>query len=647
MKKIIFFLFVNAFMQTAFAQNADYKPFIEEGKVWNMYYHNDLAHEIDPTYYYRYFIQGDTIIAGQNCKKFYAFNEDNDNKTEYKMAFHESEGKVYFIPIGSTESHILYDFSIPKGTSVVLSDPIHPELDIEMQNNKDGIAKINGVNRHCFFVKRADSAFEDYPSGWWVEGIGSELGPLNTWGFGAGGNYRFFWSCEMNGEFIFNKSNLMEAGKDEYYPDGTRWTEIRLDTLKYDGWYSKVDGEWLPNFETIEYYVKGEYLERYDDAPLKCVYTNGPTWTDSLTLLVRERMYDNTVEANIPVFYEDDWGSLLEFPSSTAIYQFDWSVGKKLYFQDLLGSSSTCLPPCGMYYFGIIEDIKEGYFGGVRSLKYVDLSGEVPVDPERPWYTNTNGGRIIQGIGITEWNDGECLFGPVNPYFAMTGSYGNRHYRSMLVHFERDGEVLYDVWPEKGTDIKEYVTYTEGQMATIILPTTPDASKGKYYRLDRVEDERIVFEQELHPLAHVPYIIVPNEDFSIDLSTLDLAGCYRDTVSVDGISFIGSFVSEAFDYQEGFYIDFIDTTPDCRYDESCVIGALRAYLLVRWDDPYNQGGTKVPPLEKLEILLYDVGTGIDNVDVNENGDIYDLQGRKLDKKTQPGIYIKNGKKVAK
>ncbi|MBP5798892.1 MAG: hypothetical protein J6W43_03145 [Prevotella sp.] len=25
-----------------------------------------------------------------------------------------------------------------------------------------------------------------------------------------------------------------------------------------------------------------------------------------------------------------------------------------------------------------------------------------------------------------------------------------RHYRSMLVHFERNGEVLYDVWPEKG-----------------------------------------------------------------------------------------------------------------------------------------------------------------------------------------------------
>ena len=186
--------------------------------------------------------------------------------------------------------------------------------------------------------------------------------------------------------------------------------------------------------------------------------------------------------------------------------------------------------------------------------------------------------------------------------------------------------------------VAEPITFTEGQMATILLPTEPEASKGKYYRLDRVEDGKIIFEQELQPRAHVPYIIVPSEDFSIDLSTLDLAGCYRDTVSVDDVSFIGSYVSETFDYPDGFYIDFIDTTPDCRFDESCVIGALRAYLLVRWDDPYNQGGTRVPPLEKLEVVLHDNGTGINNINIKDNGYIYDLQGRKI-AKPQKGINI--------
>ena len=193
---------------------------------------------------------------------------------------------------------------------------------------------------------------------------------------------------------------------------------------------------------------------------------------------------------------------------------------------------------------------------------------------------------------------------------------------------------------------KEPVSFTAGQMATIILPTAPDASKGKYYRLDRYEDGQIIFEQELQPQAHIPYIIVPNEDFSINLRTLDLAGCYRDTISVAGISFIGSFTSEEFDYEEGAYIDIIDKTPDCRFDESCVIGALRAYLLVRWDDPYNQGGTRVPPLNKRGIVLRDYETGITSpLRETAEGALFDLQGRKLQGKPSRGIYIENRKKV--
>ncbi|MBQ7527393.1 MAG: hypothetical protein IJT11_06690, partial [Bacteroidaceae bacterium] len=77
----------------------------------------------------------------------------------------------------------------------------------------------------------------------------------------------------------------------EYFPEGTNWTEIRLDTLKYDSWYSKVDGEWVPNFETIEYRVLGIYSnfsETFGDNSLKCVYTNCSEWTDSLSLLIVE-----------------------------------------------------------------------------------------------------------------------------------------------------------------------------------------------------------------------------------------------------------------------------------------------------------------------------------------------------------------------
>ena len=214
------------------------------------------------------------------------------------------------------------------------------------------------------------------------------------------------------------------------------------------------------------------------------------------------------------------------------------------------------------------------------------------------------------------------------------------------------------------------VTFTEGQMATIILPTAPDASKGKYYRLDRCEDNQIVFEQELQPRAHVPYIIVPSEDFSIDPSALDLEGLSPDTVSTAGISFIGTYTGEVLPSLEGTEEApiIIDTTPDCGFSSSgetekrAFIGALRAYLTVNWDDPINHPGSKGPG-EKMPIVLKDNGTsltpalsqGEGDEMVNgksSNGKCYDLQGRRLN--TLPlkgaggsGVYIRDGKKWMK
>jgi len=423
----------------------------------------------------------------------------------------------------------------------------------------------------------------------------------------------------------------------EYYPEGTKWTEIRLDTLKYDSWYSKVGDEWVPNYETIEYYVKGEHENKYWESPFKCVYTNGPEWTDSLALLIYEGKvygYDMGILATVPVPVDDD---LIPWPGEA--YYFDWRVGMTVEFKDITSSNTTAIYPPGTFDFGQIEEIKEGDFGGVRPLKYTDI----------------NGVRIIQGIGVTTWNDGECLFGPVETYnalrlFGFLNPYldNRKEYRSMLVHFERNGEVLYDAWPTK-----EIVSYTKGQMATIILPTEPDANKGKYYRLDRCEDGKIIFTEELQPKAKVPYIIVPNEDFNIDLNTLDLEGLTKSSVSVGGVSFIGSYNHAEFNCEEGYYIDIIDKTTDCHVDDAnlkmVTIGALRAYLKVSWDDPYRQGGTRGIK-DKLEIILHDDETGIAEMKNNRakseryNDGIYDLQGRRLLSKPAKGLYMQNGKK---
>ena len=269
----------------------------------------------------------------------------------------------------------------------------------------------------------------------------------------------------------------------EYFPEGTKWTEIRLDTLKYDSWYSKVGDDWVPNFETIEYYVKGELPDR--DWLYKKVYTNGPEWADSLTLLIQES--DNNISISV-LIQEYDGISTPLWPGEA--YQFDWNV-KGLYYTDILYSNTTSIGQ-SYYYYGIIDEIKEGHFGGVRALKYVDLDGKAPADkPSAPTsYNDTKGGRIIQGIGITEWDDGECLFGPPNPYFAKGGGYNERHYRSRLVHFERNGEVLYDVWPEKGkTDEIKAITNAKSLINNILFDLngrqTAKSAKGIYVQNGR------------------------------------------------------------------------------------------------------------------------------------------------------------------
>ena len=461
-----------------YAQENNYIPFVEEGKVWNMRYQNDEGY-LYPDYEYSYYIEGDTLVSGINCKKLYTYNENDDGLAEYKMALYETEKNVYFIPSGSTESYILYDFHIPEGTSAVVSDPIHPEWELEMRNNKNGMTKTNGISRHCLFVNRVYDSFEDFPSGWWIEGIGSELGPLNTWGFGATGNSRYFLNCEVNGETVFNRTDFIDTGEEEYYPEGTKWTEIRLDTLKYNSWYSKVGEDWVPNFETIEYRVQGE-CTAWDEV-FKKVYSNGPEWTDSLAFLLLES------RQNVEMTVIADGYALLP----GVAYQFNWSVGKGIYYRDILESNSTGEYPIYLF-FGVINEIKEGDFGGVRPLKYVDLDGKAPDNTYEYWdwgFTDARGGRIIQGIGITEWNDGECLFGPPNPYYALygwTSGYKDRHYRSMLVHFERNNEVLYDVWPKReipsGITIKDVQSANQGILFDLQGRRVSKPTKGIYIK---------------------------------------------------------------------------------------------------------------------------------------------------------------------
>lgn len=415
MKKSIILILVLCLAQNIRAEETG-KNVLVDGRVWNyiMVFWGD---EKNDTTYHSYTAKGPVEF---------------DNRLCYNVG-----GTMFY-----EEGNCLYSYSQNPLTG---EEEWRKELDFNLSLDMDNVLSIDSILINDQPHRRINLVHDV-----WVEGIGSKgCGVFGNWGIVPGTFLDSQVTSVYDGdECIFTADDFTKpsyTSTEEYFPEGTKWTEIRLDTLKYDSWYSKVGDEWVPNFETIEYYVKGEFIDkdRGDGKDkFRCVYTNGPEWTDSLALMIEEEGDAEYVEQNsvmVSVLVHDfDGKSYLLSPGMA--YQFDWSVGKDIHYLNICSSNLT-----GWFSnpetFGTIEEIKEGKFGGETPLKYVDL----------------NGVRIIQGIGITEWNDGECLFGPTNPYEALSmyedyraDLYPERHYRSMLVHFERNGEVLYDVWPEKG-----------------------------------------------------------------------------------------------------------------------------------------------------------------------------------------------------
>ena len=437
MKKLLFLFTLMLSPLLVSAQTVSdysYHPFLKEGKTWNCQeYYNSIWDNERWTKNVSYVINGTTEIDGKTYYKLYRVSEESN---KYYCALREEDRKVWQYTSYNGD-HLLYDFGMSIGDSYKPSNEQYYYYQLaaiepmQFHNNQ-----LLNVFTYDIFLQYDPTNpalyFESTPI---VEGVGCLKGWNITTLYAAQASNGIvhgenFLSCYEDEECIFTKEDFEKAKIHEYFPEGTKWTEIRLDTLKYNSWYSKVGDEWVPNFEKIEYKVQGEYT-KYDDV-FKCVYSNGPTWTDSLTLMIQE--VDNRVLVSI------------------------------------------------------IDEIKEGIFGGVCSLKYVDLNGKAPVNPQEPGNTDTEGGRIIQGIGITEWKDGECLFGPPNPYGALSmfdydrwGLSPERHYRSMLVHFERNGEVLYDVWPKKEIVYRPFVE--DNKEWTMVYMTTrpPEEDQQTFY----------------------------------------------------------------------------------------------------------------------------------------------------------------------
>lgn len=232
---------------------------------------------------------------------------------------------------------------------------------------------------------------------------------------------------------------------DEYYPQGAKWTELRLDTTKFDSWYSEDGvGGWKANFEEVNFYVEGDTL--VDNITLNMVFkdTEEQKHLKAFFLTMKNKKVFVGAHVGRHVYVGEG-------------YDFEnWTIGESVQSLDLY--MSNVFTGGNIYeYHNPIKEIKKANFGGGGELEFF----EGRFVRSRAYVRDCGDYKLIRGIGMTASKERDCLFCLASiPYIDMYNvpympeyqtEAEKKHYRSILVHFERNGEVLYDLWPnEKG-----------------------------------------------------------------------------------------------------------------------------------------------------------------------------------------------------
>ena len=145
------------------------------------------------------------------------------------------------------------------------------------------------------------------------------------------------------------------------------------------------------------------------------------------------------------------------------------------------------------------------------------------------------------------------------------------------------------LWPKFIFRLFNAINYKAGKRSTIYLPVAPNSSWGRFYRLDREEENKVIFERELAPKAYVPYVFFPYQDLHIDISGMDLSD-HRNRVNLQRISLCGQINYMASEEDPGSLITWL-------LDESL------SYVEYSEEGAYENSGF-LPPMHAILSWMY-------------------------------------------
>ena len=207
-------------------QEPEYRPFIEDGKVWKVGHFNEET-DICNAFYYYYF-DGDTIVGGKPCKRMmcrkviienliddYPFTSESTN---YAGAFYEENRQVYIALPNDEEFLLLYDFKSEVGDTIdvhsahlfngkkTISGVIVDKGELVIPVYKGNYVKVKVKNPY-------GDPTEDIENRW-LEGVGTDEEPTLGLFLPIEGYSADLFSCTVGDEVLYKNPYF-----EDLYPD--------------------------------------------------------------------------------------------------------------------------------------------------------------------------------------------------------------------------------------------------------------------------------------------------------------------------------------------------------------------------------------------------------------------------------------------
>lgn len=275
----------------------EYRPFVEEGKVWQVGAEGSGNPVQIVEYYY---FDGDTIIDGKACKQMMCQRFVSPDSPKYDAylqqpslnyvgAWYEEDKKVYEYDSTRKEFTMMYDFSLEdNGTFLTLG-----QYYVVGPRQTGGMKGFKGIYRDVLMYKDGGSIARSTP---WLEGVGGVYGPtVNVFDGELADPMWFLMACAVDDEVIY---------LNDEYEDGATPENMGAQKRRFDFTHTVKTQPKNPRRREAEQSLYGEYndkllginLDPIDDAYLVRI-------TDETGKVVYEKAIDagNIVALNVDI----------------------------------------------------------------------------------------------------------------------------------------------------------------------------------------------------------------------------------------------------------------------------------------------------------------------------------------------------------